>query len=108
MTESNRHVHQGQRPGPSPSVTLFIELLASGGAEDRRHAARQLGRFGKQAELAVPALEQALGDKEPCVRETVVEALKAIRPANADGEPERGRVRQALAALWNALRFPAV
>ncbi len=106
MTESNGRAHQGERPRPSPSVTLCIELLASGGAEDRRRAARHLGRFGKQAELAVPALGQALGDKEARVREAVTEALEAIRRASAAGEPERGRMRRALASLWNTLAFP--
>jgi HEAT repeat protein len=53
-------------------------MLQDSDAYPRRFAALSLGKFGKQAEPAVPALRKALEDPKPEVREAASNSMVAI------------------------------
>ncbi len=65
------------------AVPVFLDLLRSGDAHGRALAARSLGRMGRAATAAVPALADALAD--PALRPLAVEALAAIGDRAAIG-----------------------
>lgn len=64
-------------------VPVLIEQLSDEDYHERLLAAGILGAMGPAAVEAVPALEQALNDSDPGVRETAAWALKQIDPANS-------------------------
>jgi HEAT repeat protein len=64
--------------GPRPVVPSMIEALRRKEAPIRANAAVVLGAFGPAAKSAVPALNQALTDANPRVRELAGEALGRI------------------------------
>ncbi len=72
-------------PSPEKTPWLFpepqIELLKSDDYRVRGLAAKNLGRMGAKAEIAIPALEKLLENKneEPKVRAVIEKALKQIR-----------------------------
>ncbi len=77
-----------------PDIEALGRKLQSTDAEERREAAVELGRAGRQA---VPLLFRAMGDKDWRVRKTAVEALVAI-----DGEGVIAGLIKALNAEDNA------
>lgn len=72
---------EGDAPPPQfKSVDKQIEMLKSGDALVRRIAAGNLGLLGKDAEPAIPTLEEmSTKDADPQVREAATEALEKIR-----------------------------
>jgi hypothetical protein len=70
--------------GDAGAIEALVEALSDGAAEVRRQAAVQLGGTGQPAVVA--ALREALGrEREPLVREALVEALGAVAGLR-DGE----------------------
>jgi HEAT repeat protein len=65
----------------SQAVPVLIAGLKSPTAEARQGAAEALGRLGKLAASAVPALEAAREDEDPSVRDAAQAALAAIEGA---------------------------
>jgi HEAT repeat protein len=74
-----------QRIGPA-AVPAVAQALRSGRETVRLNAAAVLGSFGPQAAPAMAALEKAMADTRPQVREALCWALRAIR-----GGPEASR-----------------
>ncbi len=70
-------------PTPEKTPWLFpepqIKLLSSGDYRVRGLAVKNLAKMGAKAEMAIPALEKLLEDKEPNVRVIAEDALKKIR-----------------------------
>jgi HEAT repeat protein len=63
------------------AVPLLAERLAEDpDAEVRQWAARALGDLGRAARAGVPALQRALTDKDPAVREAAERALERVDP----------------------------
>src|SRR4051794_11056695 len=63
-----------------PDVPGNVQRLAAGDAVDRSKAVRTLGALGDRAKLAVPALVQSMGDRDPFVARDAVGALCQIGP----------------------------
>jgi hypothetical protein len=84
---------------PDETVPRYVPLLKDPDALVRKRAAVALKRMGAKAKSAVPALEEALADKDADVRAAVAAALDTIdpepRPAAEKPAPrppeERGR-----------------
>jgi HEAT repeat protein len=55
-------------------------MLRDANVVARCTAARALGQMGPQAREALPALLQALQDREPLVRDSVAEAIGCVGP----------------------------
>jgi HEAT repeat protein len=72
--------------GPRPVVPSMIEALRRKEAPIRANAAVVLGAFGPAATPAVPALNRALTDANPRVRELAGEALGRIT-STGPGQP---------------------
>jgi HEAT repeat protein len=72
--------------GPRPVVPSMIDALRRKEAPVRANAAVVLGAFGPAAKLAVPALNRALTDANPRVRELAGEALGRIT-STGPGQP---------------------
>src|SRR5205823_1749196 len=68
---------------PGKLVDLVAAGLESENAGVRKRAAQVLGEFGAGAKAAVPALLQALRDRENTVREAAAAALRRIDPQAA-------------------------
>jgi HEAT repeat protein len=70
---------QEDEGAPTPEgpdeVAVLAALLRGGRVEDRRAAARQLGRGAPEAEAAIPALIAAFDDADLPVRAAAVAAL---------------------------------
>lgn len=70
-------------PTPESTPWLFpepqIELLANDDFQVRGLAVKSLEKMGAKAEIAIPALEKLLEDKEPKIRVLAERALKTIR-----------------------------
>ena len=73
-----RAVEVLEQLGPA-AVPILIEALANSNPLARRSAARALGRLGPAAREAMPALLEAVNDKDQPVRETAAEAIKQVR-----------------------------
>ncbi|MGL4463749.1 MAG: HEAT repeat domain-containing protein [Planctomycetia bacterium] len=85
----------GRRPGfAGKSVAELTALLGSVTAKDRADAAMGLGKLGREAALATPALAAALKDGDRQVRQLAADALGRI------GAPEAAA---AVPALTDAL-----
>lgn len=63
------------------STKYLLESLKDPDAAQRKEAAEILERLGATAKTAVPALVEALKDKDETVRDAVINALVAIDPA---------------------------
>ena len=75
-----------------PAVPALIPLLEDG--EERLAAVRILGRMGKDAAAALPALIELLGSREPTLRSSVVRSLGRIgAPARPAEEPLKRLLR---------------
>ena len=57
----------------------------------RRISAAALGKIGSRASAAIPALTEALQDKDPAVRQAAAEALKQIRNEKKQNSDEKKR-----------------
>ena len=69
-----------QRKGDASNVVpKLIESLQDSSVDIRWSAAIGLGYFGKKAETAIPALEEAQKDKDARVREAAQVAIRKIR-----------------------------
>src|SRR5262249_40636341 len=80
--------------GPDePVVRTFMDMLKSDSEDLRAEGAERLGRLGKPAWIAVPALEELLNDPEESVRRSAAYALSLLGPAS------RAAVRSLIAAL---------
>ena len=75
-------------PTPDQAPWLFpekqIELLSSSDFRARALAARNLGKMGAKAEIAIDDLEKLQDDENARVRELAAEALEKIRKAVAE------------------------
>src|SRR5215213_3757560 len=60
---------------PHDSVATHVRRLHTGDAVDRSKAAKALGALGESGKAAVPALVQAMGDRDPFVARDAVAAL---------------------------------
>ncbi len=69
---------------PDRGLPVLIALLKGKSWILRKYAAMALGEIGAPAKAAIPALREALKDKEADVRNAAAEALKRIQ---ADGSP---------------------
>jgi HEAT repeat protein len=68
---------------PNKAIRAVEELaksLRTGNAKGRYMAAAALGFYGRNAKPAVPALLDALKDRDKLVRETAAQSLKHIDP----------------------------
>jgi HEAT repeat protein len=74
---------RGSPADPGKLVDLVAAGLESENAGVRKRAAQVLGDFGAGAKGAVPALVQALRDRENAVREAAAAALRRIDPKAA-------------------------
>jgi len=77
------------------SVEFAIDGLKDKHAESRKEAAETLEKLGPAAKEALPALIEALKDKDEEVREAVVLAIISIDPDNkavANAEPKKASV----------------
>ncbi|MGL4461992.1 MAG: HEAT repeat domain-containing protein [Planctomycetia bacterium] len=82
----------GRKPGfAGKSVAELTVLLGSVTAKDRADAAMGLGKLGREAALATPALAAALKDGDRQVRQLAADALGRI------GAPEAASAVPALA-----------
>jgi HEAT repeat protein len=100
-------------------VNYWLHCLRLPDAEQRAHAAMILGLMGPEAQVAVPALVEALRDDDPRVRRVIIAALVEIGPAARAAVPAlvitlqdrcelvRRRAAQELAEIGPAAR-PAV
>ena len=70
MVDSHTHV---------PLPAGMAETLKDPDEDIRFRVARLLGSLGMDAKAAIPALEEAKGDKVASVREAVLEALERIQ-----------------------------
>lgn len=66
----------------APAVAALTQQLETGDPEVRRWAAATLGRLGADAQSAIPALLQALSDREQRVRLAARDALESIDAAS--------------------------
>ena len=73
--------------GAQPDLSSLIEDLSASKAPTRESAAESLGRFGPAAGAAVPALVDALKDKEERVRHEALNALEMIGPSARQAVP---------------------
>lgn len=64
------------------AVRRYVPLLKDGNPLVRKRAALALKRLGTNAKSAIPALEEALSDKDADVRASVAAALEAIDPTS--------------------------
>jgi len=72
-------------PYAAEAVSVLIEALKDAEQLNRSLAAYALGRIGPQASSAVPALKECLNTPDPKLTPAVINALRAIDPAAADG-----------------------
>jgi HEAT repeat protein len=69
------------------TVATLVDSLQREDGPERRIAIRDLGRFGRTAADAVPALIEALADENRWVQADAVRSLGKIGPAAADAIP---------------------
>src|SRR5262249_17751520 len=85
-------VSQAQTAPKKEQVRSLIKLLKNKDAKTRANAAEDLGQVGairaRDAEPALPALKEALRDKEPNVRRAAAVALGKIRLEAKEVVPE--------------------
>ena len=62
------------------AVERLLKVLAADDPRVREAAAMALGRVGRDAQKAIPALQQASADADPGVRNAAAKALAAIGP----------------------------
>ncbi len=67
-------------PGPEPAVARLAELLDSKDAAGAVRAAVNLGRLGRRAALALPALRRAEQAADPDLRSAAADAIRAVAP----------------------------
>ena len=70
---------QHRKEDAAQAVPALIEALKQGG-DIRLSAAIGLGYFGEQAKDAIPALQEALHDRDARIREAAGVALSRIDP----------------------------
>jgi HEAT repeat protein len=68
-------------------IKLLLANLTSPDAEDRSRAVDALGRIGRDAKDAVPAVILALRDQDAVVRRTAADVLGKIEPGAEDAAP---------------------
>jgi HEAT repeat protein len=90
-------------PGSAADLEPLIKKLSSPVVNDRKEAARELGKLHDPA--SVPALIQALKDTEPMVRLEVSGALMDIGKPVEDPLIEAVKTEKNSAFLWNAIRI---
>lgn len=73
-------------------VALHIRELKNEDSLIRRISAAALGKIGSRASAAIPALTEALQDKDPAVRQAAAEALKQIRNEKKENSEEKKRL----------------
>jgi hypothetical protein len=73
-------------------VALHIRELKNEDSLIRRISAAALGKIGSRARAAIPALTQALQDKDPAVRQAAAEALKQVRNEKKGNSDEKKRL----------------
>jgi hypothetical protein len=91
------------------SVANLIEDLKDKDPAVRKEAAQELETMGAAAKEAVPALVDAVKDKDEDAREAAIVALLAIDPENkalADAAPAKARVNGKYARLLRRLKVP--
>jgi HEAT repeat protein len=81
------------------TITLSVDYLVDGLKDDdaavRKESAEKLGELGDKAKSAIPALEEALKDKDEEVRDAVIVAIVTIDPDNkkvANAAPKKASV----------------
>lgn len=67
---------------PKADVRSLIEKLEVNDDLVKRQALEALGRKGKNAKIAIPAVSRCLKDKDPLVRIEAASALHKIDPSN--------------------------
>ena len=73
-------------------VALHIRELKNENSLIRRISAAALGKIGSRASAAIPALTEALQDKDTAVRQAAAEALKQIRNQEKENSDEKKRL----------------
>ena len=73
-----------------PAIAVLIEGLSDEVDVVRRESAFALGKIGPTAQAAVPALKQALKDKDKRVRQKATRALKQIAPSEVPSIVDEG------------------
>jgi HEAT repeat protein len=69
------------------TVATLVVVLQQKDSPERRIAIRDLGRFGRTAADAVPALINVLADEDLWVHSDAIRSLGKIGPAAADAIP---------------------
>ena len=91
VTGCGKKVVPTVEPSPEETPWLFpepqIKLLESDDMRVRGLAIKNLEKMGAKAEIAIPALEKLLDDKEPNIRSLAEEAIKKIREASGNSSP---------------------
>jgi hypothetical protein len=84
---------QQEEPGDEIpfDVALHIRELKNEDSLIRRISAAALGKIGSRASAAIPALTEALQDKDPAVRQAAAGALKQVRNENKENSDEKKR-----------------
>jgi HEAT repeat protein len=85
------------RPAPlagGEPVSHWVQVLKSPDARQRKLAAHHLGNAGPVEETVVPALIEALQDREPLVRGEAALALGKCGPAAKDAAPALTALQQ--------------
>jgi HEAT repeat protein len=101
--EAMRAVGEFKQKG-APAVPDLIELLSHADAAVRRQAVRTLGRIGKSALAALPALiERVQRDPEPSVREFAAAVLGEFDSIMDSADERHPAASEILPALVKAL-----
>jgi HEAT repeat protein len=90
-------------PGAAADLQPLIKKLSSPTVNDRKAAARELGKLRDPA--SIPALIEALKDTEPMVRLEVSGALMDLGKPVEDPLIAAVKVEKNSAFLWNAIRI---
>ncbi len=92
LQDSYREVHWVAvvslgKVGPFPMAEVLAALKTNSSWVVRSDAAKTLGKLGKDAQAAIPALIDALGDKDHSVRSRAAEALGLLGAAAKEAVP---------------------
>jgi hypothetical protein len=87
---------RAEAPPGNSDVKALIQQLKDANEAVRLKAAKELGKLGRQARDAIPALTEAMQDDDADVRSVAKQALAKIRDALRGADPELRALRDEL------------